>query len=203
MRMTDKRMSWRGPWAALMVCFSAIFLAVTPSQAIDVCPDLWLSRNAIFNDAGYCFKSPLGKALFDNSDCSTQSPVLSRGLQAKVAQIKDYEKSFGCRVNTNRGNLPVDKLGIRLQLRDHPVADGYESTCIGVILDRQVTLHVGKNAASEVVGFFQDGDTIDFSHESEAEWDFASGVSRNGERFEVLGWFRAPVSPETCRDYAG
>lgn len=203
MSHSNKRKRWHGCWIAMATCASAIVLTTVPVKAIDVCPDLWLSRNAIFNDAGYCFKSTLGKALFDNRDCTTQSPALSRRLQAKVARIKDYEKSFGCRVNTKRSNLAVDKLAIRLQLSDHPVADGYESTCIGAILNRQVTLYAGKSTSSEVVGFFADGDTIDFSHESEGEWDFASGVSRDGERFEVLGWFRAPVTPETCRDYAG
>jgi|GEM_PF-660112 len=192
-----------GRWSTLAACVLAIVLTGGAARAAETCHDLWLSRNAIFNDAGYCFNSNLGKALFDNSDCHTQSPVLSRSQQAKVARIKQYEKNFGCRVNTKRSTLSVDSLALRLQLWDHPVADGFESTCIGVMLNGQVTLHAGKDPASDVIGFFQDGDTIDFSHEPEGDWDFASSVSRDGERFDVLGWYRAPVTPETCRDYAG
>lgn len=200
---TNKTTALRGHWVAMAICIVAIILTAAPAKAAETCHDLWLSRNAIFNDAGYCFNSTLGKTLFDNSDCHTKSPVLSKSQRAKIARIKQYEKNFGCRVNTKRSTIAVDSLAIRLQLWDHPVADGFESTCIGVILNGQVTLYAGKDTASEVIGFFQDGDTIDFSHEPEGDWDFASGVSRNGERFEVLGWYRAPVTPETCRDYAG
>jgi hypothetical protein len=185
-----------------MICIATL-LAQTPALAIDVCPDLWLSRNAIFNDAGYCFKSPLGKAVFDNNDCSTQSPKLSARLQAKVAQIKSYEKNFGCRINTKRRDLAVYLINLRVQLLDHPVADGFESTCLGVITDRPITLHVGKSAASEVIGLIADGDTIDFAHEPEGDWDFASAVSRNGNAFPVLGWYRSKITPDTCREYAG
>ncbi|MCR9135872.1 MAG: DUF4453 domain-containing protein [Alphaproteobacteria bacterium] len=203
MKPKAKYRHWRGRWIAILVCLSTILLTAAPAKAVDVCPDLWFSRNAIFNDAGFCFNSTLGKALFDNSDCHTRSPVLPQSLQAKITRIKQYEKNFGCRVNTKRSTLAVDKLAIRLQLWDHPVADGFQSTCIGVILNGQVTLYAAKDPASQVIGFFEDGDTIDFSHEPEGDWDFASGVSRDGEQFEVLGWYRAPVTPETCRDYAG
>ncbi len=185
------------------ICALAACLAAAPAQAIDVCPDLWLSRNAIFNDAGYCFGSPLGKALFDNADCSTRTPALTREQERKVALIRDYEKSFDCRVDTKRTDLAVDQLAIRLRLLDHPVADGYEATCIGVITNAPVALHAGKTPASDIIGFIRNGDTIDFAHEPEGEWGFATRISRHGQVHPILGWYRTPITPETCRDFAG
>lgn len=62
------------------------FLATT-AQADGRCNDLWFTRNALINQAGYCFGSNLGQALFDNSDCQGKSVTLSPEAQRQVAQI--------------------------------------------------------------------------------------------------------------------
>lgn len=64
------------------------------------CEDLWVARNSIFNNNGYCFKSNLGKALFNNGDCYTSNAQLSSDERSQVQRIKSEEKRRGCSVNT-------------------------------------------------------------------------------------------------------
>ena len=65
----------------------------------DSCYDLWYERNEIYDANGFCFKSSLGKRPFDNSDCYTDDPQLSRAEQRRVAQIQREERRLGCKVN--------------------------------------------------------------------------------------------------------
>ena len=57
---------------------TVVFLLLTPVTAVAdaLCDELWLTRNMVFDRAGYCFGSNLGEAIFDNSDCN------SRGVPA-------------------------------------------------------------------------------------------------------------------------
>ncbi|MEM7301157.1 MAG: YARHG domain-containing protein [Pseudomonadota bacterium] len=93
------------------VVFAAVFLSFVGYQAASQtasageCQDLWYERNAIFNNNGYCFRSNLGKSLFDNSDCYTRNARLTRGEQNRVARIKRRERQLGCSVNTRRRSL--------------------------------------------------------------------------------------------------
>ncbi len=174
-----------------------------PANAIDICPDLWLSRNAIYNDAGQCFRSPLGQALFDNSDCTPQLQEVGKDIHAKVAKIHRYERENACSVDTDSADLDVHLIDLRLLLRDHPVADGYESTCIGIRSGGLLPLHIAKHEASRITGYIEDGDTIDFFHESEGEWEFASLVRRDGQNLRIAGWLLGPIRPDHCREFAG
>ena len=65
----------------------------------DSCYDLWYERNEIYDANGFCFKSSLGKRTFDNNDCYTDDPQLSRAEQRRVAQIQREERRLGCKVN--------------------------------------------------------------------------------------------------------
>ena len=69
-----------------------------PSANAASCYDLWYERNAIYADAGYCFKSSLGKRTFGTA-CSTHNPRLTRSEQRRVASIKKQERRKGCKVN--------------------------------------------------------------------------------------------------------
>ena len=64
------------------------------------CEQLWIARNSIFNDNGYCFSTRLGKSIFDNSDCYTKKANLSRRERKRVAEIRRIERNLGCHVNT-------------------------------------------------------------------------------------------------------
>lgn len=75
-------------------------LVVLPSAAMAAsCYDLWYARNAIYDDNGYCFSTELGQETFDNSDCWTKHPHLSKKEQATVAAIQAQEKAKHCHVN--------------------------------------------------------------------------------------------------------
>jgi YARHG domain len=76
----------------------ALTAGLAPASAAS-CYDLWYERNQIFDDNGYCFKSDLGKETFDNSDCYTSHPDLTRAEQRRVAAIKARERAKGCKVN--------------------------------------------------------------------------------------------------------
>jgi hypothetical protein len=75
---------------------------IVPSAAMAAnpsCYDLWYARNAIFDAKGYCFKTDLGQQVFDNSDCWTNSPKLTKKELAFIEAIKAEEKARHCKVN--------------------------------------------------------------------------------------------------------
>ncbi len=63
------------------------------------CQNLWLVRNTIFHQRGYCFQTTRGRAEFDNSRCSSNSiSELKLGPveQANVATLQKLEQRKGC-----------------------------------------------------------------------------------------------------------
>ena len=78
----------------------AIPLTLVPAAAqAQSCYDLWLERNSIYDRNGFCFKTRLGRETFDNSDCYTNNPRLTRAEQLRVEAIRRQERRMGCRVN--------------------------------------------------------------------------------------------------------
>src|SRR5215212_22155 len=63
------------------------------------CENLWLVRNTILHQRGYCFRSARGRANFDNSRCSSNS-IAELGLNsiegANLAVLRKIERSKGC-----------------------------------------------------------------------------------------------------------
>ncbi len=76
----------------------ALTIGLSPAMA-ESCYDLWYERNQIYDDNGFCFKTQLGRDTFDNSDCYTSNPSLSRAKVRRVAQIKARERAKRCKVN--------------------------------------------------------------------------------------------------------
>lgn len=76
-----------------------LMMAPTTGVAATSCYDLWYVRNAIFDAKGYCFKTALGKQVFDNSDCTTSSPKFTKKELAAIEAIRAEEKKRGCKVN--------------------------------------------------------------------------------------------------------
>lgn len=75
-------------------------LVALPSVAMAAsCYDLWYARNAIYDSEGYCFQTELGMQTFDNDDCWTTNPHLTKWEQKQVAQIQYQEKIKHCHVN--------------------------------------------------------------------------------------------------------
>ena len=64
------------------------------------CGELWYERNAIYKDAGYCFKTARGIRAFGNAGCqydNVNDVPLSANSRARVAEIVRAERAYGCR----------------------------------------------------------------------------------------------------------
>lgn len=88
---------------------SAAFFALLAAPAVaqdvagyDVCDELWFMRNQIYANAGYCFSTPLGMAMFDNTNCTGKNVALSSFEQALVDEYRAMERSAGCAVDTSQ-----------------------------------------------------------------------------------------------------
>jgi hypothetical protein len=63
------------------------------------CQDLWIARNQIYKDAGYCFKTSRAIRYFGNASCQfdSQSDIrLSREDRRAVDEIVRVEGFKGC-----------------------------------------------------------------------------------------------------------
>jgi hypothetical protein len=73
---------------------------ISEAQIRDLsCQNLWLVRNTIFHQRGYCFQTPRGRAEFDNSRCLSNSISelkLSSVERANVAALRKLERRKGC-----------------------------------------------------------------------------------------------------------
>ncbi len=182
-----------------------LFLLISPlpASAGDVCDDLWFSRNQVFDSNGYCFGSNLGKAVFDNTGCSTKSPVLSASDQAYVAWIKGREKDWGCRVDTTRAGLNIDLLSLRRTLEDPVVLSGYESAC-EVWSGDIIALRAGHADTSPIIGDILPGQDIYWEYDwKDAPEGWAFLVARQFGSVLAMGWSRAVIDPARCEGLAG
>jgi hypothetical protein len=71
-----------------------------PANAQGGCQRLWVERNAIYKEAGYCFKTARAISYFGNSGCRYDFEAdvpLSRSDRARVAAIQREERALGCR----------------------------------------------------------------------------------------------------------
>lgn len=76
----------------------------------------------LLDQAGYCFATPLGKAIFDNSDCTTKEPVLPHATEMQIAEIIKLEQGAGggfydvCNVDTSKKSLDLEAMDLHYQL---------------------------------------------------------------------------------------
>jgi YARHG domain len=94
---------WESAMRGLLI--SAVVLAgveiasISAASAQSRCERLWVARNQIFKDAGYCFKTRRAIAYFGNAGCQYDSESrvpLSRGERARVARLQAEERELGC-----------------------------------------------------------------------------------------------------------
>ena len=186
------------PIALALVALPLMSVAV---QADERCNDLWFTRNAIINQAGYCFGSNLGKALFDNSDCQGKSVTLSPEAQQQVAQIQEMEKQGQCRVNSAGTTLDLQDLAQRRQLWHFPIWDDYESACLGW-LSAPAALRAGHSPEAPVIGQIQVGDTVRYGHMVWGDWSYAM-IFDGSWTFKTSGWLNFNEADEACEEFAG
>lgn len=82
---------------ACALAFIAGFIAPADAQAS--CRSLWVERNQIYKDAGYCFKTARAIRAFGNSGCSYDNigdVPLSDNQRAEVQDIRAQERRLGC-----------------------------------------------------------------------------------------------------------
>lgn len=173
-----------------------------PVQAfgLEICDDLWLTRNLIFDRAGYCFGSVLGKSIFDNEGCTPGAPALADGPQAMVNHIRKMEAEWECKVDTSQDFLAVPSIGLRVGLVDLPVATGFESSCFGWKGGR-LPLRTERHEDGILTGAARDGDDLSFQFEDVDGWSFVQ-VSQNGIPAGA-GWAKIELSEDTCSALAG
>jgi hypothetical protein len=81
-----------------LVCCALCFTAA--AARADDCDALSYRRNAIYKDAGYCFKTAAQIRNFGNAGCrfDDQADVpLSARQRSEIAEIVREERAYGCR----------------------------------------------------------------------------------------------------------
>lgn len=87
----------------VILCLAVLCLAVlapAPAVAAFPCDELWSERNAVYAEAGYCFRTQRGIAAFGNAECrfsDIRDVPLSARNRTKVAEIVREETRNGCR----------------------------------------------------------------------------------------------------------
>ena len=68
-------------------------------QAQGGCQRLWVERNSIYKEKGYCFNTPRGVRYFGNAGCqfdNVRDVPLSGRERERIADIVAEERSRGC-----------------------------------------------------------------------------------------------------------
>ncbi|QIJ77693.1 YARHG domain-containing protein [Methylobacterium sp. NI91] len=74
-------------------------ITVSPARAAFPCDELWGERNAIYKDAGYCFRTERAIRAFGNAGCKYDELAdvpLSARQRADIADIQRQEREAGC-----------------------------------------------------------------------------------------------------------
>ena len=177
----------------------SLFLTLLPGAVLADCASMWVTRNMVFDRAGYCFGSNLGKALFDNGGCIGKDVRLSSADQDFVDYTKEMETMFECNIDTSRRTLNLPLLNQWLQLIDLPRRDYGGSGCLGY-LGQPVTLRSGIGGG-RVLGQVNPGDDIIFNHWDQAGRSFVTVMRNNRE--VSLGWADLRMDQLPCRQFAG
>lgn len=186
--------------------FCALFFALPgPALADDIFCELpWFARNLIFDRAGYCFSSPLGRATFDNADCTGTEITLSDRDRAAVDHILGLESDMGCAIDTSAPRLEHLAHFEHLRTADViPAPVEHESGCIGYRGPVQ-PLRAAPNATARVIGELRPGDTVGFIFLNEEIWDYVL-VSNDGGTTGTQrhGWAPVGLGYIDCDMYAG
>jgi len=84
----------------LRLVLACLVLPAAPALAAFPCDAFWGERNAVYAEAGYCFRTARGIKAFGHADCrydDIRDVPLSARDRAKVADIVREEQRNGCR----------------------------------------------------------------------------------------------------------
>ncbi len=195
-----------------MKYFISLVLAIGVSSPVladieDPCADLWFSRNAMLDKAGYCFSTPLGKALFDNSDCTTKQPKLTPEVKAQIAVIRKLEQGDEggfyetCNIDTGQQKLDLPDLEVRKQLDFQPASDGDTSFCLGYV-GPDIPLYAAPWKSARRTGVIRGGDNLSLAHLDWKGWSFS--IVFQPSETTGLGWYQSPIADiDQCEAWAG
>jgi YARHG domain len=82
-----------------LVAFAAAAHSGDEVRSDASCQELWVARNQIYKDAGYCFKTARAREHFGNAGCThdnVDAVPLSDADRRYIAQIKKLEAQKGC-----------------------------------------------------------------------------------------------------------
>lgn len=183
------------------IAFSVSLLLAAPAAAqyADFCDELWFTRNLTLDQAGQCFSTPLGQAVFDNTDCTGQT-ALTRPETLVVQMIAQHEADLACDVDTDRTSLPgIGSLDYYRGLDLIPPRSPYESACIGY-LGQPFALRRGPDPTAAISVMAERGDTIAFAHDPVLGWQFLLVTAKDGT---VAGGWIYDELPTECEFAAG
>ncbi|MBK0327074.1 DUF4453 domain-containing protein [Rhodobacteraceae bacterium F11138] len=184
-----------------------LFLCLaSPAVAATGCEDAWFTRNQIMDRAGYCFSTPLGRAMFDNSDCVGTQVRPDPYYQPVIDEILKREAQHNCRVDTGRQWLDLEDVQFRRALSDFPIKDEFEGGCLGWT-GAQTPLYAGYREPFRAIGQITQGDYVHFGHNAvhgagEAGWAYVTIHQPAWGAFKSAGWLYWP-GERPCADYAG
>jgi len=207
----------------LLMMLGSSALADDPFQDRAPCDDLWFSRNAMLDKAGYCFASPLGQAVFDNADCISDAVTIDELTQTAIKLIRVREDFFQCDVDTERKTLDLDPDDIarRRVLDIQPVEEAlwqFEHSCVGYIGD-PLPIRSAPISTAPTIGTVQPGALLNFNrgiwiYDSDGneitsgriepafpEWLFAEVLGAGDQH--VAGWFERPKEDLTLAELGG
>lgn len=74
------------------------------------CDAYWIERNQLYNLHGRCFNSALGRAVFDNSDCTPGATDIPQVDIDYAMEMRRRETRSGCSVDTTRSSVEVQTM---------------------------------------------------------------------------------------------
>ena len=181
-----------------------------PGSRASTCDSLWIERNQILNAAGYCFETPLGRAVFDNSDCTPGQPALPEAALNRIARLQAMETRRACAVSTDRqritangrygplrfgtGDIVLGAWPTALQELDvYPQPAGRLRSCTVSGLrangDGFLALRSGPDVRYPQIGALVNGERVASKSVCMGRWCFADSVESNGQTTRRNGWF--------------
>jgi hypothetical protein len=186
------------------LCAALALLPVPAFADVIHCELPWFARNLIFDRAGYCFGSTLGRATFDNADCTRTEVTLSERDRAAVDHILDLEEALSCAIDSSAPRL--EHLSHIEHLRNAdmvPAPVEHESGCIGY-RGPVLPLRAAPGDQARVIGELRPGDTVGFIFLNEGIWDCV--LVNDPDDMSTLrdaGWAPFGLGHIECEMYAG
>ncbi|MGI3185994.1 DUF4453 domain-containing protein [Nioella aestuarii] len=189
----------------VLITLALLGLAAPALANEPYCEQPWFIRNLIFDRAGFCFSSPLGEAVFDNSDCTGTDVVLSQRDREAVALILEMEDLLDCTMDTSGQTLStLPELNQLRRFALLPIPVDAASGCIGYLGPQLPLLEAPGAHNGPVLGTLTLESSILFDFLPENGWEFVT-VYPNGWEGPPgpSGWVDLGGQMPDCRQVAG